>query len=89
MLRGGVQLGVRHRGVRRRAATPAVVVVGPYEGGLGAEPRLPGPHREVLVDHRLVGVAGVVVLGGHGWRATLCAAVRLLFGSMCDVVLYL
>jgi hypothetical protein len=34
------------------------------KAGLGPKRRLPSPHVEVLVDHRLVGVAGVVVLGG-------------------------
>jgi len=58
---GGVELGVGQRGACRRR-----VVVGPDEGRLGGERRQLGPHGEVAVDHRLVGVACVVVLGAHG-----------------------
>jgi hypothetical protein len=50
---GRVQLGVRQgSSTQRRAGTS--VVIGPDESWFGAERLLPGPYREVLVDHRLL-----------------------------------
>jgi hypothetical protein len=57
---GGVQLGIRKGNSARRRTG---VIVGPDESGFGAERVLVGPYREVLVDHRLIGAEGVVVLG--------------------------